>query len=247
MTLKERNIITRGIILKTSIKGDYNRLFSFISPDIGVETAVAFGGERIKSRFCSTVTPFTDLKLFLYKDPKTNLYTLKDISEPLTPTLFSKTLKDIYLTAFFANVILNTLLDSNEYKKYYALLKYSIELVENGHSQKAFLFFSNKLLVLHGQELNFTTCRFCRRKEENMYYSLSKHDIFCLNHTDGESIKLNYADSRVLDDFTALKYNEIKSMDFKIMNSESVNKILIDYIKKIYYGNLKDLDSFFNY
>ncbi|HBI37698.1 MAG: DNA repair protein RecO [Spirochaetes bacterium GWF1_31_7] len=244
MTGSERNIITKGIILKSSVSGDQNRLFSFISPDLGVERALAYGGEKIKSRFCSTIVPFADLKLFLYRDPKTNLYSIKDVAEPLIAENFKKELKTIYLTAFFANVILNSLLDQFDYKKYYMLLKYSLELIEVYNDPvKAFLFFTTKLIVLHGQEIRYSCCRECKRSDNTLFYSKGDYDIFCSDHISGDKIAINKPDAEVMDAFINLKYVEIKEMHYKLHDFEAIRIIQIHYIKKIYCNSLRNLDD----
>jgi recombinational DNA repair protein (RecF pathway) len=74
---QQRHLSTEAIILKTSTSSEINKNFIFISPDLGIQHATAFGAAKIKSRFCSAVQAFTKANLFLYKSPKTDFYKLE--------------------------------------------------------------------------------------------------------------------------------------------------------------------------
>ena len=127
---EERHINTEGYILKTANAGDFARSFTFISPTLGIANSIAFGAERLKSRFCSTIQPFVKAKLFLYLQPKNNQYKIEDISDIEPNDFIRNSINTINLSYFFVDILTNSYLQRDEYKSYYYLLSYSLEILK---------------------------------------------------------------------------------------------------------------------
>lgn len=246
-------VITDAIILKTVVNGESNRFVYFLSPDMGVGTCYAFGAQRIKSRFCSSIVPFGQMKLFLHKSGKTGLFSLKDVSEVKTMDCVQKDLRSIYVLSFYSEVVRNTLMNSFDYKKYYFLLKYAMELLEREKTpEKSLLFFMTKLIVLHGQEMLCSVCRECGKAEGGVYYSSGSWGFFCKDHISGMEhrgkgkeignsiVYLELEDAKAVDFYTASKYLTLKEKELKLKNQNSVMRVLFDIVCKIY-GDWKEL------
>lgn len=239
------HFITDAVLLKSVPNGDYNRLLYFLSPLAGIETCFAFGAQKIKSRFCSATQPFTMLRLFLRRDKKTGLIGVKDVADIVTPKIVRVNLRAVYQLSFYSQILLHTPMEPSDYKKYYYLMKYSIELIdmENG-LEKSLMFFLSKLAVLHGQSMAASYCRECGnlKRYNEMYYSAGAWGFFCREHLSGADsgiFKIDAEDAAVMDFYSTAKFMAISASSFKLRNSVLAAKILIDIINKIYSGTIR--------
>ncbi len=243
-----RHIITEGIILKTSQSREIDRFFYFISPDLGVTNAIAYGASKIKSRFCSKVQPFVSAKLFLYKSRKFNSLKLDDIASVETNEFIKTDIKSIYLASFFSEILLNSLLSNEEYKTYYYLLRYSYELLKNKNDiKKAFIFFTCKLFYLHGYNFRLNSCRKCNRKFNNYYFDFFNGGILCENHIDlkNKQFPISETASELLTAFINKKYLELRDIDINNKEFNMIFPIAVNSIKKIYEKDLKTISNLF--
>jgi DNA repair protein RecO len=185
-----RHFITEGIILKTMHTGEINRNFLFISPVLGIKTATAYGASKIKSRFCSVIQPLVKAKLYLYKPQKSDYYKLVDAGNVMLNDFIRKNLNYIYLTSFYCEVFLSSYISNEEYKNYYFLLLYSLELLENyNDAVKSFLFFTSKFLFLSGLDFNLNACHACGKEFTKYYFDYSQGGIFCETHAEKKRIR----------------------------------------------------------
>ena len=116
---EDRHFVTDGIILKTSTSSEINKNFTFLSPVIGVQNAIAFGAAKTKSRFCSSIQGLVKAKFFLYKAPKTEFYKLEDISAVESNDFIRSNLENIYLSSFFSEVFLDSFISIDESRNFY--------------------------------------------------------------------------------------------------------------------------------
>lgn len=175
-----RHIVTVGIILKTYIFREIDRNFLFISPELGVQRATAFGACKLKSRFCSTVQPFTSAKLFLYYNPQDNSYKLEDITEVNTNDSLKTDIKKIYLLSFWFDMICQSLFSAEDYKSYYYLAAYTMDLLPKTTNYKtSYLFFVCKYLFLAGYIPRLDGCVECGKQEGIFYFGLSHGGLVC--------------------------------------------------------------------
>ena len=236
---------TDAVLLKAVPNSDYNRLLYFLSPLVGIETCFAFGAQKIKSRFCSTTQPFTMLRLFLRRDKKTGLVGVKDVADVVTPQIIRTNLRAIYQLSFYSQMLLHTPMEHSDYKKYYYLMKYSIELLdmENG-LEKSLMFFLSKLAVLHGQAMQVSFCRECRNaiRHEELFYSAGAWGVFCHDHLSGAAsgvFKIKAEDAMIMDFYSTARFTAISETPLKLNDSATVTKIFIDMVNKIYGGTIK--------
>lgn len=241
---QQRHLITDAIILKTTPSGEINKNFTFLSPNLGITNAIAFGGLKIKSRFCSSVQPYVNATLFLYKSPKYSFYKLEDISTVQTNDFIKKDLKFIYLVSFFYDILLNTYITDDEYKSFYFLMLYTIEIIkEKNDIKKAFLFFTCKFFFLSGYSFYLANCKTCKNQFDNYFFNPIEGSIFCSVHAKNKIFVLKNTTSLLWSQFINEKFIYLKE---KVINDKefySLLPIIILLLKQIFERELKT----FNY
>lgn len=239
---QQRHLSTEAIILKISTSSEINKNFIFISPHLGIQQATAFGAAKIKSRFCSAVQLFTRADLFLYKSPKTDFYKLEDISNTDTNDFIKKNLQFIYLTSFFSEVLLNCYLSIEEFKNFFYLLIYSIELLKDKNDvKKSFLFFISKFLFLSGYNFNLSECIECKNKLEKYYFESKKGGILCESHSKLKNFILKQNTALLWKKFLEEKYLILKEIIIDDNDFKQLYPIIIHLIRSIFEKELKTL------
>lgn len=243
--MASRHLVTEAIILKVKPSGENNRIFSFISPQLGITYATAYGAAKIKSRFCASIQPFTKLKLFLYKSPKADIYRLDDIAEPSPYDHLREDLKLLYLLSFYTDVLLRSFITPDESKSYFYLLTYSLELIEIKEmplgARNSFLFFTVKYLFLGGYRFSLSGCRTCGKSEGPQYFDPIKGGIFCPAHTKSRNYKLEESDIEVFKIFFEHSYKEIKEAVLPAYNFTALYRIINNFFDHIFE---RKIDSF---
>ncbi len=236
---------TDAILLKSVPNSEFNRLLYFLSPLVGIETCFAFGAQKIKSRFCSTTQPFTMLRLFLRRDKKTGLVGVKDVANVVTPEIVRTDLRAIYQLSFYSQMLLHTPMEHIDYKKYYYLLKYAVELLDTQNGlEKSLMFFLSKLIVLHGQAMQVSCCRECgsSKRYNQLFYSAGAWGFFCHEHLAGASsgiFKIDAHDMAIMDFYLTARFTAINETALKLNDSVSAVRILVDMVCKIYAGTVR--------
>lgn len=240
---QQRHLSTEAIILKTSTSSEINKNFTFISPVLGIQQATAFGAAKIKSRFCSSVQAFTQANLFLYKSPKTDFYKLEDIGNVISNDYITKDLKFIYLTSFFSEVFINCYLNPEEFKSYYYLLLYSLELLKvQGDVKKTFVFFVSKFLFLSGYNFNLNGCIKCGNKFDKYYFNSRLGGIFCESHSKIKNFILKQNAALLWKKFLEEKYLMLKDLRINDNDFRQLFPIMINLITSIFEKELKTIN-----
>ncbi|HOV13666.1 MAG TPA: DNA repair protein RecO [Spirochaetota bacterium] len=241
---EQRHVETEAYILKTSKSGDSARYFTFISPTIGITNCIAFGAERLKSRFCSTIQPFTKAKLFLYLQPKNNQYKIEDISEVESNDFIKSDMKFIQIGYFFIDILTNSYIEQNEFKSYFYLLSYSLEIIkEQKDIRKSFLFFVTKFLFLSGYGFNLNCCLNCKKEFAHYHFDFNNGGIFCDNCSKINSNTISISQAQLLKTFFDKKYIELKDIQINQSDFKGIFDILICSLKNIFEKELKTFDT----
>lgn len=213
---ESRYLTTKSYILDYKTIREIDRSFIFISPDIGINTATAFGAEKLKSRFCPVIQPFVKATLFLNKNPKNNLFKLDDIKDVDCNDFIKKDIKLIYLVSFYNELLINSYIENSEFKSYFYLLDYSIEILRDYNDiVKSFLFFVIKFIYLNGYKFDLTNCNNCKKSSNLYFFDLKNSGIFCDNCAKEREIILSEYSVSIFNIFFDTKFFEIKKFNFK--------------------------------
>ncbi len=224
----EKHIVTDGIVLKTTLSGCYNRIADFITPDRGVLKASAYGAMRLNNRFCSTLQAYTTAKFYLTRDSKSGFLVLKDISEVKPADFIANNLQKYYFAAMFSEILLATNISDHEFKSFYKLMQYSLELLDNTDPYPSLMFFSAKYIVLSGYSFDINGCYECREQKNINYLDINRGGILCDNHAETKTLPLTRDDICIFKGLLNDKYaiiNQNKSLYTKNNNILSVFKL----------------------
>lgn len=239
----DRYIITKSYILDYETIREIDRNFTFISHDLGINKATAFGAEKIKSRFCPAVQPFVKLDLFLNRNPKNGLLKLDDIDNMETNDFIKKDINLIYLASSYVEVLLNSYIEQNESKSYFYLFDYSIKLLENDVI-KSFIFFIAKFLYLTGYRFNLEYCNNCKKSSKLYFFDLKNDIIMCDNCAIERSISLSNETVYILNNFFEKRFIEIKNLEFNKGIIVELLPLIIKFLTKIFNKELRTFHYF---
>ncbi|HNZ25765.1 MAG TPA: DNA repair protein RecO [Spirochaetota bacterium] len=243
----KRHIVTDSIILNVGVSREIDRSFTFISKEVGVNRTVAFGACKYKSRYCSTIQPFVKLKLYLYKNPKTEYFELKDISEPESSEFIKNDIRKIYIAAFFSEIIQKTYINPEEYKKFFYLMQYSLELLHNGDALKnALLFFICKFLYLSGVNPALESCLKCQNSSPDYFYDFIRGGVFCSKCAANFNNRISAESVKIFRDFLKLKYSELKNVTVDSRKFDEILRILVKILSNLFDAKLSTLDNIIN-
>lgn len=243
----KRHIVTDSIILNVGVSREIDRSFTFISKEVGVNKTTAFGACKYKSRYCSTIQPFVKLKLYLYKNPKTEYFELKDISEPESSEFLKKDIRKIYIAAFFSEIIQKTYITPDEYKKFFYLTQYSLELLHNDDAlENALLFFICKFLYLSGINPALETRVKSLNSSPEYFYDFIKGGIFCSGCAANFNLPISAESVKIFRDFLNLKYSELKNVVVDKKKFDEILRILIKILTNLFDAKLSTLDNIIN-
>lgn len=195
-------IKTKGIVLLESNMGDYDKMVTVLTPDIGKIGCAAKGARRPKSPLLagSQFLCFSDLVIF----SGVNSYSINSC-EPIEVFYnIRKDLDKLTYAAFISRIIYDVT-DENQYTyKLLQLLLNTLYVISETDLDLDFILsvFELRLMVLLGFCPKLGKCSICGEKDNIGYFSLNYDGFVCNNcgKTDKSAIKIS------LDTFNALKY-----------------------------------------
>ncbi len=238
-----RYITTDAIILKYSKYGEQNRLFTFISPTIGVEQATAFGAEKTKSRFCSAIQPFVKLELLLNRNPKNNLLKLEEINNVDINSFARSDIRHIYLLSYYSDILLNSYISSSEAKSYFYLISYSFDIIVNSADlERSYLFFSIKYMFLSGYIYSFDKCKKCGNIDDRYYFDLNDNSFLCESCAKYKRYPISKEAAALFSLFFQEKYIHLKDVEIDKSYFNEIKNIVDLIFRNIFNKRLKSFE-----
>jgi DNA repair protein RecO (recombination protein O) len=166
----QRFISTPAVVLSSRRMGEINRSITLLSPETGLVTAAAYGARKGKSRLSSRVEPFVSGQFYLYYNPVSGQYTVKDVDEPMFREFLRESLYAQYAASFWAEIILRTHSGGGEYERLFTFLLEALDVLQ-GTVQKhpdtpqPYLIIQSiwRFLGLIGYQPSFSECCRCGR------------------------------------------------------------------------------------
>jgi DNA repair protein RecO (recombination protein O) len=162
---------TEGIVLRSIPYGEADLIVTFLTPDLGMVAAFAKGPRRIKSRFGSSLEPFTCSRVsFLGKEdsPMPRL-TQADIVKSFQG--LRENLRCFMMLSELAELTIGLMPEGKANAEVYALLKDALQLMEGECCQRNQLLYKIRLLKLKGYAPGLKGCGRCGREASDFYPS----------------------------------------------------------------------------
>ena len=211
-------IKTKGIVLMENNMGDYDKMVTLLTPDLGKIGCSAKGSRRPKSSLMSGTQFLAFSDFIIYSSPSS--YSINSC-EPIE--IFYNIrydLEKLNYASFISRIVFDVT-DENQYSyKIIQLLLNTLYLISETDKDLDFILsiFNLKLLQLLGFTPHISDCAICNNKEQIKYFSISNHGFCCLNC----GKKDNSTISMKKDTFEAIKY--IFASDIKKLYSFNLSE-----------------------
>ena len=241
-----RNQKTDGVILKNTRFGDIHKSVTFISPDLGLLSAVAHGAYKGKSKLGGVTEVFSRVSFHLYHDPVKNSYKITDIELRETYEFLRGNLRKFYIGSLWSEVILRTFAGGGEYRKIYELLSQGLSVLNVCKEPEIDSILS--LFLYHyienlGYLPNFGECGNCgSRLDRDKWWYLGKDgEIRCSqcgndqmpSLTPGARGYLSYASSR--------SFKELQKVNLDSRSSVELKRFMLFLVQHVIGAPLKSL------
>jgi len=157
---------TESIVLKSFNLSEADRIVVFLTREQGVVRGVAKGAKRLKSRFGSTLEPFSTVQLSYFQKDERELVSIQHVE--LVTSCFAEASEPDFLKTFsyIAELLIAFAPPHDPNETLYRMVKACITTGGRGTENLAAiaLYFELWLLRLGGYLPDWTRCRDCERK-----------------------------------------------------------------------------------
>ncbi|NLM28683.1 MAG: DNA repair protein RecO [Clostridiaceae bacterium] len=171
---------TRGMVVREIEVGDYDKLITVVTDDLGKISVSAKGTRRSGNRFSAGTQVFSYCEWVLYKGKNTYILNSCDII-----TSFYEIRKDLSLLAYSAHmldILQDTTYENQPAKEPLTLLLYALNALsrQNREPELIVRVFSLKLVQIMGFAPSLNGCRLCGTKKiDDIYFSFDKCGFTC--------------------------------------------------------------------
>ncbi|HEY5649629.1 MAG TPA: DNA repair protein RecO [Nitrospiria bacterium] len=173
---------TEAIILKTLRLGEADKLVTLLSDKRGILKAVAKGSRRPKSRFGSSLEPFTLCRIDLFEKKPTILMRMNGAEIIHSHRKIRDLLIRIDTASRMVRFVLALLPEGEASPGTFQLLKNGLQQLQTEKDPEWLLCaFEFKCLKLAGYHPRFEGCIFCREKvdDQPVYFSPAQGGVYC--------------------------------------------------------------------
>jgi DNA repair protein RecO (recombination protein O) len=168
---------TEGIVLKTFPYGEADLLVTFLTADFGIRKVFAKSPRKTRSRFGSSLEPFTHAKIGFTgrEDASLPRLTQADIIQPFQG--LREALGCFLLASGMAELTLNFLQEGVKSEKAFRLLMRALQMMERDCSALYPLFYKIRFLALKGYLPGLDGCARCGGETRTFY--VSQGSVMC--------------------------------------------------------------------
>ena len=220
---------TEALVLKNYNLSEADKIVVFLTREQGLIRGVAKGAKRLKSRFGSSLEPFTFISLTYFQKEDRELVSIRDIE--ITKSVFASAGNPDFLSkfAYIAELITEFAPPHDPNEKLYRMVKTCIETAVNNEPiliGNLVLYFEIWLLRLGGYMPNLNVCGNCSRnlfEDEggNLQYNFQ---IFCRNCDTSKAKDILSGNERHILNLSQ-KQNPEKFVKTTAENAEDINSL----------------------
>ncbi len=253
----ERNIKTQAIVVKTSKYGELHKIVTLLSPQLGLVSAIIYGGRKGKK---TAIAPLFSIGEFqLYNNPVKKEYSVEEGVLSFVPTAVNEDLESTYTASFMCELVTKT--PSDDSKEIFELLQNALLVLEKETtniieenvtdssaqiSKCIAIAFMWKLLQIWGLAPDLDYCPSCDRKYEDdeiLIFSSSLLVPVCKNCGNNTSFILPPGARRYLRYTYAMSFED--ACKVKLNNAAQVRifSYMTQWIKMHINAPIKTLDN----
>lgn len=162
----DRSVKTQAIVIRTARYGELHKIVTLLSPDLGIVSAVVYGGRKGKR---TALAPLFSVGTFqLYNNPVKKEYSIEEGVLTFVPTSIADDLERTYTASLMCELVAKT--PSDDPQPVFGLLKAALLHLEaspnSTNSKRAVIAFVWKLLQISGLAPDLEYCPSCDRRYE---------------------------------------------------------------------------------
>ena len=235
-----------GVVIKTSVTGESDRIVWVLTRDRGIIRAFAKGARGTKSRLHSGTS------LFCYCDftfsEKNNVY---NVSEALIKEVFfdlRKSMVTLTLSQYFCEVLMKCVPEKCEEEIYLRLLLNSFHFLCKGTKPDLLVksVFELRLACVAGYMPSLIACNNCSEFESaSMYFSCADGSLFCDDCGKGMAIpKVSLPVISAMRHICFSEFSRIFSFELQGTSLDTLNRLTENYLKAVLGQDFRLLEYF---
>jgi DNA repair protein RecO (recombination protein O) len=232
-----RNIITKGVILKTTRFGEIHKNVTLLSPEMGILRAIAYGALKMKSKLRSSTQLFSLVRAYIYHDPVKDSWKITDIETITQYFGISESVEKYYAASLFSEIILKSFGGGEAGGEVYSLLVDALDSIGDGADLTYVIIqFISRYLGITGYAPQLRSCSRCGRIFDDsirIFFHSKTLEFLCSGCSTQDSVPVLQGMVKYLEKTGDIQFS--KAMEIKVEKNASLA------LKAIMYGLIEAL------
>jgi DNA repair protein RecO (recombination protein O) len=202
---------TEAIVLRSRKQGDTSKIVSLYTHDYGVVDVIAKGAREMKSKFGSSLEPFTCSKVSFYKKEGRDLHLLSSAESILPLRSLQSDLDHIEAATKVIELLLRSQSHEESHPEVFALVKETLITMNESKEPQAVwpvLFaFYHRYISFAGFAINFSTAE----STNSLYFDVEQGEVFSAESSSIQSERMHKLFPEVIASLRHLERTEIKN------------------------------------
>ncbi len=244
-----RNIVTEGIILKTSVFGEIHKSVALMTPDHGILHVIAHGALKMKSKLRSSTQPFYRVRAYVYHDPVKASYKFTDVETIGQCYGISESIEKFYMASLVAEVILKSYGGGESGSDTFGLVSEAIACLDCALPREipyVIIQFIHRYLVMTGYGPELRSCGRCGKIFEDdvrAYFGLKSREFVCADCSDGENVRILPGMLKYLEKTGTLGFDKSMEISMDKASADSLKGIMYSLIERLLEVELSSIKS----
>ena len=239
----DRSVKTQAIVIRTARYGELHKIVTLLSPDLGIVSAVVYGGRKGKR---TALAPLFSVGTFqLYNNPVKKEYSIEEGVLSFVPTSIADDLESTYTASLMCELVMKT--PSDDPEPVFELLKDALLHLETStNSKRAVIAFTWKLLQISGLAPDLEYCPSCDRRyeeDETLSFSSSILAPTCRDCGDSEELVLPPGARRYLRYTQGMEYEDAVGVKLNPAAEARILNYMTKWIRRHVNAPIKTLEN----
>lgn len=242
------DIRIRAVVIGSEKTGEIHKRIRIISPEIGLQDVMIYGGRKGKKTASGTLFSFGDL--LVHADPLKKKYSLLEDECSFSPQRIFGSVSSVLCASALCEV--SVLFKTDDYSDLFALLVSSFAALEGKPElyNKICIDFCWKILQMSGSvDSLFEKCPSCGRmygENEELAYSFLHQCFVCLSCTKNTDFRLPPGARRYLKYTSAMNLEDCFSVELSPAAEKRILRILKEYMEVLFQIKVNSLNALIN-